>query len=98
MKKITLSKDDVLHIAKLAKLKLTENEIEIYVRQLSSIIGFVSHLESVDTNKSQPSFQITDTVNIFRDDKVKESLSQEDAIRNAPESYNGFFKVKAIFK
>ncbi len=92
-----LSREEVLHIAKLANLILTEEEVEIFSCQLSETLDFVERLKELKTEKVKPTFQTTGLKNITREDKVRPSLSQEEALKNAKSTHKGFFKVEAIF-
>jgi aspartyl-tRNA(Asn)/glutamyl-tRNA(Gln) amidotransferase subunit C len=96
MKKLT--SEEVVHIAKLAKLKLSDEEIKKFQKQLSCIIVFVDELKKINTNNVVPTAQVTGLNNVFRDDVVIPSLSQEQALSNAQETYKGFFKVKSILE
>ncbi len=88
---------DVSHIAKLANLPLTKVEEELFSKQLSSTLSYVQQLDEVATKGIEPTAQVTGLVNVFRDDVVTPGLSQEEALKNAPGQYKGFFKVKSIF-
>lgn len=98
MKKIILSKDDVLHIAKLAKLNINDKLIDKYQHQMTDIVGFVSELEELKTEGVTPTSQVTGLVNVFRDDIISPSMSQEEVLANAPRKHNGFFLTDAVFK
>ena len=93
-----LTKGDVLHVAKLAKLSLTGREIEKFTSQLSKIIDYVSELSEVDTKNIEPTNQTTGLTDVFREDLVTsdESLSQDQALLGSDKTYNGYFKVGAI--
>jgi aspartyl-tRNA(Asn)/glutamyl-tRNA(Gln) amidotransferase subunit C len=93
-----LTKSDILHVAKLAKLEITDTEVEKYIDQLSSVIDYFSVLNEVDTKITEPTSQTTGLENVFRQDEVKEEncLSQDEAISGTDKIYNGYFKVKAI--
>lgn len=93
-----LTKAGVLHVAKLAKLNLTEKEVERYSMQLSSVVDFISELSEVDTKDTEPTSQTTGLENIFREDMVKpeNTLTQDQAISGTDETHNGYFKVGAI--
>ena len=84
-------------MAYLAKLRLSEKEIEKFRQQLSSILNYVDQLKELDTKNIEPTSQVTGLENVSREDKVLPSMSQEEALSNAKETYKGFFKVKAIF-
>jgi aspartyl-tRNA(Asn)/glutamyl-tRNA(Gln) amidotransferase subunit C len=94
-----LSKADVLYVAKLAKLDLSEREIKEFLPQLSSIVDHISQLGNVDTSKSEPTSQTTGLENVFRGDDVTESsLDQDSALSGTDNTYNGYFKVPAILE
>ena len=91
-----LKKEEVLHVAKLAKLDLSEAEIEKFTPQHSKIIDYIGELSEVDTNGVEPTSQTTGLENVFRDDEVHESsLDQTSALSGTDNTYNGFFKVPA---
>lgn len=91
-------KIDVGHVAKLANLPLTNAEKKKFEGQLSETLDYVAQLEEIDTKNSEPTSQVTGLENVFREDEVKPSLSQEEALKNAKSTHNGFFKVPAIFE
>ena len=96
MKK-AVDKIDATHIAKLSDLQLTPSEKKAYAKQLGDVVNYISKLSEVNTDKVEPISQITGLENIYRQDEAKPSLSQEDALKNAPKIHNGFFEVDAIF-
>jgi aspartyl-tRNA(Asn)/glutamyl-tRNA(Gln) amidotransferase subunit C len=93
-----LSKADVLHVAKLAKLDLTETEVDKYSKQLSSIVDYISELSEVDTENTEPTSQTTGLENVYREDLVKSdnTLTQDQATSGSDKTHNGYFKVPAI--
>lgn len=93
-----LTKIDVKHVAKLAKLYLSEDEIDNYLKQLSSVIDYISELSEVNTESVEPTSQTTGLENIFRSDEIigDNRLSQEEALSGSENVYNGYFKVAAI--
>lgn len=94
-----LNKEDILHLAKLANLQLTEEEILKFQIQLGDIVNYFSKLNSVKTEGIEPIAQLTELVNTTREDKYSSDrvLSQDAALKNAKNKKNGYFKVKAIF-
>lgn len=92
-----LTKDQVKHVAKLANLPLSDQEEEKYAQQLSKILEYVEQLNAVDTSNVEPTHSVTGLSNVMRADETEPSLSQEEALQNAKNKENGFFKVKAIF-
>lgn len=95
-----LSSDDVKHVAKLAKLNLTSEEISKYLKQLSSVIDFVGQLGEVDTHNVEPTSQTTGLENVFRNDEIKNKdvLTKEKALSGKDDTYNGYFKVGKILE
>ena len=95
-----LNKDDVLHVAKLAKLDISESEVDKYATQLSSVIDYFSELNEVDTNGVIPTSQTTGLENVTRIDLVtsEQSLTQDEATSGSDKIYNGYFKVNAVLK
>jgi len=95
-----ISKKDVEHVARLAKLKLTDNEIDKFSKQLSEIISYVEELDKVDTSKTEPTNQTTGLENVSRqDNKNSETvLSQDEALSGTEAEHNGYFVVDAIFQ
>ena len=95
----SLSKDDVLHVAKLAKLTLSESEIKKFLPQLSNIVDHISELSKVDTSGVEPTSQTTGLTDVFRGDEVKESsIDQDKALSGTEKTHNGYFKVPAILE
>lgn len=91
-----LSNSDVEHVAMLARLGLTSDEIDLLREQLSSILEHVDVLSRVDTDAIPPTAQVNDLHNVLREDIVRPSLTQEAVLANAPASRNGFFEVRAV--
>lgn len=89
---------DIDHVAKLANLTLFPAEKQIFEKQLSSVLAYISKLNEVDTKNVEPTGQITGLVNVIREDETAPSMPQEDALKNAPRTHNGFFEVDAIFE
>lgn len=94
-----LTKDDVLHVAILAKLDLTDSEVEKFLPQLSSVINHFAELNKVNVSDTEPTHQTTGLKNVFRNDETKvNSLNQDKALSGTDETYNGYFKVPAILE
>ncbi len=89
--------EQVKKIAKLANLNLEEAEIEKFTKQLSEVIDYnVEQLNKVDTNSIEPLLNVSGLTNTSRADSPESGLSQDQALQNAKEKHNGFFKVKQI--
>jgi len=95
---MALTREQVEHVAELAKLSLTEDEIDTYRQQLSDILDYARILGRLDTDALAPTASVLPVRNVMRDDKAAPSLSQEDALANAPAAKDGFFQVKAILE
>ena len=96
--KVRLSLEKVKHVAKLAGLGLAKDEEIRFQKQLSDILNFVDKLAEVDTRDVIPTSQVTGLENVFRDDIVTPSLSQNEVLANAPDKYKGYFKVKQVLE
>lgn len=94
---MSLSIADVEHIAELAKLALTPDEVEHYRQQLSDILEHFETLKQVDTSIVPPTASVLPLRTVMREDVVRPSLPTEDALANAPDSEDGFFRVRAVF-
>lgn len=86
------------HIAMLARLELTNEEKEIFSKQLSSIIEYIDKLNELDTTGIDPTAHVLPIKNIFRDDKLKPSLPKDKALRNAPGRTDDFYRVPKIIE
>ena len=95
---MTLSRDEVRHVAMLARLGLEPGEEEFYAQQLSGILEHIDRLRRVDTSAIPPTAQVVEVTTVLAGDEPRPSLSQEDALANAPEARDGFFVVKAILE
>src|SRR3989344_1943953 len=89
---------DIDYVSKLANLPLTDREKALFSEQLSDVLSYISKLNEIDTNKVKPIAHIANLVNITRGDETSPSLSQDEALKNASKTYNGFFEVDAIFE
>jgi len=91
-----ISKDDVRYVAKLAELEFSDKDIEKFTSQLSRILDHIANISSADTEGVPPTSHVLDIKNVFREDVVKESISQESALENAPDMESDGFKVPKI--
>jgi len=93
-----ITKQEVEHVAKLARLELSEQEKERLTDQLSNILTYVEKLNELDTSGVEPTSHVLDINNVMRDDVPRESLPQERALANAPEKAAGHYKVPKIIE
>ena len=87
---------DVEHVAKLARLQLTEEEKEKFTKQLGDVLKHVDAMNEVDTSDVEPMAHAIDFVNVMREDKVYYEQTKEELMKNAPDEENGFFRVPKI--
>jgi aspartyl-tRNA(Asn)/glutamyl-tRNA(Gln) amidotransferase subunit C len=93
-----ISKEQVEHVARLARLEVSEDEKAMFARQLSAILTYMEQLKEVSTEGVEPTATVLPTENVFREDEVKPSLTQELALANAPDQADGFFRVPKILE
>lgn len=94
-----LSRDDVLKLAHLSRLKLTDEEIERLTTELSEILAYVEKLNKVDTEGLKPTYQVTGMKNVMRDDEVIDyQASPRDLLKGAPDLENKQYKVKRVIE
>lgn len=93
---MALTKEEVLNVAKLARLEFSPEEIEKYQEELNDILNYIDMLNEVDVSETQALSQVNDDVNNLKEDEVKPSLSVEEALSNAPESIDGSLVVPKV--
>jgi len=93
---MAISREDVEHIAKLARLQLTEEEVKRFQIELGKIIEYFDQLKKLDTENVPPMTHAVPIENVLREDQVKESLLQEEALQNAPEKKESYFQVPKV--
>jgi aspartyl-tRNA(Asn)/glutamyl-tRNA(Gln) amidotransferase subunit C len=91
-----LSKKQVEDVARLARLTLSDDELDKMTIQLGKILSYVEKLNELDTNSIQPTSHVFSVCNAFREDNVKPSLSQDEALMNAPKKHENMFQVPKI--
>ncbi|WP_017692298.1 Asp-tRNA(Asn)/Glu-tRNA(Gln) amidotransferase subunit GatC [Paenibacillus sp. PAMC 26794] len=95
---MSITNNDVQHVAKLARLNLTAEEEQTLTGQLNAILKYAEKLNELDTEDIEPTTHVLHVSNVMREDETKESLSIEQVMRNAPEEEDGQFKVPAIME
>ena len=89
---------DVEYVAKLARLKLTDEEKELFTRQLDQIIGYMDKLNELDTKDVPPTFHVLPLKNVMLEDVAKDSHLQEEMLKNAPEREGDFYAVPKVIE
>ena len=89
-----LSREDVLKLARLARLRLSDEEVTKFQTELSAILDYVAHLDSVDTTGLEPTYQVTGLTNVTRPDVIKDyGVSQAELLKNVPSLEGDQIKV-----
>lgn len=95
MTKITT--DDVKYVARLSKIAITEDEAAKFTKELDAILGYVQQLDAVDTTGLQPTYQVTGLTNVTHEDVLIDyGVAQEDLLKNAPRSRDGYIEVPKV--
>ncbi|GGG11423.1 aspartyl/glutamyl-tRNA(Asn/Gln) amidotransferase subunit C [Paenibacillus albidus] len=95
---MSITVKDVQHVAKLARLQLSPEEEATFTEQMNAILQYAEKLNELDTENVKPTTHVLQVSNVMREDVVKESLSQEAALLNAPDQEDGQFKVPAVLE
>jgi aspartyl-tRNA(Asn)/glutamyl-tRNA(Gln) amidotransferase subunit C len=95
---MSLTYAEVEHVARLARLRLSPEELEQMRGQLSDILDYIAMLQEVDVHGVPTTAQVTGLVSIMRPDVVTGQLSLDEALANAPDKQDGMFRVKAVFE
>lgn len=93
---MSVSKEDVHYIADLARLRFSEEEEEEMAQQLSRVLGYMEKLNELDTEDVQPMSHVLDITNAFREDKVEQRITREEALKNAPDADQAYFRVPKV--
>lgn len=95
---MSISKEQVEHIATLARLRLSAEERDQFTIQLNQILQYAEKLNELDTQDIEPTSHVYPMSNVMRKDEVKPSLLREKALSNAPDQQDGMFQVPAVFE
>ncbi len=95
---MSVTEQEVKRIAKLAKLKLNENEVEKFTKDLNSILEYMKLLNELDTSEVEPLHHPVESETIFREDELKSKFSRELALKNAPKTDGEFFLVPKVIR
>ena len=91
-----IGKDDILKIARLANLLVSEQEGEVLTTDLNAILGYVKKLDEIDVSSVEPMSHVHGSVNIFRQDEAQPSMDPEEGLRNVPDRSGRFIRVPII--
>ena len=93
---MSVTRKEVEYIAELARLKFKDEELEMFTHQLNEILSYVDKLNELNTENIEPLLQPVENLNVFRSDELKQSISTEEALKNAPDKTEEFFKVPKV--
>jgi len=93
---LKISRKEVEHVADLARLNLTEQEIELFTDQFNSILEYFAKLQEIDTANVEPTAHAVQLYNVLREDQVTGSMESEKVFANAPWAEEGYFRVPKI--
>jgi len=92
MKSRRISKQEIEHITWLARIELAEEEKSLFTKQSNDILEYFRKIDEANTEGIEPTYHVLDIDNIYREDKVQQSIPKEDALKNAPKKEESFFK------
>jgi aspartyl-tRNA(Asn)/glutamyl-tRNA(Gln) amidotransferase subunit C len=93
---MAITREDVVHVAHLARLEIPEGEIDRVREELGAILDAVGKVSELDLEGIEPTSHPLDVVNVFDEDEPRPSLPREDALKNAPDPADGAFRVPAV--
>lgn len=93
---MSVSKDDVRYVANLARLRLTDDEIDQFQTDMNKILEYMDQLNQVDTSQVEPLEHVLELPAVYRPDVAKTPLSHEDALKNAPDADSDHFRVPRV--
>jgi len=95
---VKVSKEDVLHVAKLSQLDIAPEEVEMFREQLTQILDWQDKLNELDLTDMNPTAHVLEMNNVMREDETRPSLSVKEALKNAPDKEGSYFKVPRIME
>lgn len=95
---MSVSKEDVLYVAHLARLRLSGEEAENLKKDMNSILGYMEKLNELDTDHVEPLEHVTEQPAILRKDEAKDPIPHEDALKNAPDADSDYFRVPRVIE
>lgn len=93
-----ITKEQVKHVADLARLTFSDDELETFAKQMDEVIQYAERLNELETEDVVPTTHVMDVRNVLREDEARPSLDREDVLKNAPASKDGQFEVPSILE
>lgn len=91
-----ITRDEIAHIARLARIELSDEELEKYRADLAKILGYIEILKTVDTTGVDPLAQVTGLENVFRPDEIEDQAYADDILKGAPAASGRFIRVRKV--
>lgn len=91
-----LTRDDILKLAKLSKLELTDEQVDKFRTEIAEVVAYVEQLQSADVSGLEPTNQVTGLTNVMREDEVRQYAKREDLLKNLPAEEDGQIKVNRM--
>lgn len=91
-----INREEVLRMAELAKLKISEDELDKYVEGINNMMKSIERIKEVDTEGIEPTYNVNNFINPLREDVVKESLPAKEVLKNTIEEQYGYFKILKV--
>ena len=93
-----VSKEEIIHIANLANLNLSEEEILKYSKEITDILEFTQIVNDINTDEIKETIGINGEYNVFRKDEIKEPIPKNELLKNAPSECDGMFRIPKVIK
>jgi len=93
---MSISKEEIIHIAKLASLNLSEEEIDGYTKDMQEILEFANTVNNVNTDNIKETIGANGGYNVFRKDEIKQNITKEELLKNAPSQDEGMFRIPKV--
>ncbi len=93
---MSINREEIIHIAKLASLNLSDEEIEGYTKDMQEILEFANTVNNVDTDDIEETVGSVGEYNVFRKDEIKQSINKEELLKNAPSQDDGMFRIPKV--
>ncbi len=95
---MSVTKDEVKYIASLSRLEFNESELEDFTNEFNQILNYIDKLNELDTENIEPLSHPIEKKNVFRNDELVESINRDEALKNAPDKTDEYFKVPKVIK
>lgn len=91
-----ITKDEVNHIASIAKLKIKDDEISLFTEKFDQVMSFVQKIKEVDTDNVEPTYKINDEDGFLKENGESQTLTREEVLRNTVDTQYGYFKILKV--